>query len=138
MSKTGGKSSQKKIPRVRSRCQISSFLDILGDKWTLLVIRDLFIGLNKFSDFRNSPEKIPSNLLSERLKRLESKGIVSKSCYQEHPKRYHYQLTEQGKALWPVLKEMIQWSNTFIPGLYAEDEIKQIAKERFSTSQLSE
>ena len=54
------------------------------------------------------------------------------------PKRYHYQLTEQGKALWPVLKEMIQWSNTFIPGLYAEDEIKQIAKERFSTSQLSE
>ena len=67
----------------RSTCPVACTLDILGDKWTLLVIRDLFLGKKTYGDFQSSPEGIPTNILAERLKRLVEKGIVRKYPYQE-------------------------------------------------------
>ena len=99
----------------RSACAVANTLDILGDKWTLLVVRDLFLGKTIYSEFQNSPEKIPTNILAERLKRLEAADIITKSSYQLRPVRYAYQLTEKGEALAPVLKEMVIWGNKFIP-----------------------
>ncbi|MDX2505262.1 MAG: helix-turn-helix domain-containing protein [Gammaproteobacteria bacterium] len=99
----------------RSACAVANTLDILGDKWTLLVVRDLFFGKTIYSEFQNSPEKIPTNILAERLKRLEAADIITKSSYQLRPVRYAYQLTEKGEALAPVLKEMVIWGNKFIP-----------------------
>ncbi len=84
-------------PFKRSGCPIVNSLDILGDKWTLVVLRDLHCGKKTYSDLANSSEKIPTNRLAERLKRLESEGMISKSAYQNHPKRYEYLLTPKGQ-----------------------------------------
>ncbi len=120
--------------RQRSACPISSFLDILGDKWTLLVIRDLFIGLSQFGDLQNSPEKIPTNILSERLKRLVAAGIVEKVKYQDRPARYHYLLTEKGKDLWPVIREMMGWSQQYLDNTLSADAIKQVTSQRLAST----
>lgn len=110
----------------RSACAIANILDILGDKWTLLVVRDLFLGKKTYSEFQSSPEKIPSNILAERLKRLQSTGIISKQSYQQRPVRYAYQLTVKGEALAPVLKEMVIWGNKFIPDTIGLDRIEKL------------
>lgn len=98
----------------RSGCPIVNSLDILGDKWTLVILRDLVIGKKTYSDLANSPEKIPTNRLAERLKRLDNEGIVKKSLYQEHPKRYEYLLTQKGKDIMPILQELARWGNKYI------------------------
>ena len=100
----------------RSACPVACTLDILGDKWTLLVIRDLFLGKKTYSDFQSSPEGIPTNILAERLKRLLENDIVKKSPYQQNPVRYEYILTQKGKALGPVLKAMVNWGEKHFPG----------------------
>ena len=110
----------------RSACAIANTLDILGDKWTLLVVRDLYLGKKTYSEFQNSAEKIPSNILAERLKRLQSAGIISKQSYQQRPVRYAYQLTEKGEALAPVLKEMIIWGNKFIPDTISMERVEKL------------
>ena len=83
---------------VRSPCPIASALDVVGDKWTLLVVRDMLRGKQTYNDLLASPERIPTNLLAERLARLERAGLVSRSAYQERPVRYAYVLTDKGKA----------------------------------------
>ncbi|RDH84059.1 MAG: transcriptional regulator [endosymbiont of Galathealinum brachiosum] len=100
----------------RSECPITNSLDIIGDKWTLLIIRDLFIGKKTYSEFQQSPEGIPTNILSDRLKRLQVYGIIDKSPYQERPVRYEYLLTKQGKALGEILTSIKDWGLEFIPG----------------------
>lgn len=102
----------------RSDCPISCALDILGDKWTMLVVRDLFLGKQRFSEFMETKEGIKTNILTDRLKRLEQAGLISRNPYQNNPPRYEYELTKTGKDLWPVLKEIIQWSNRNIPGTH--------------------
>jgi len=99
----------------RSHCPIACALDIFGDKWTLLVIRDIYFGKQTFKALQSSLEKIASNLLAERLKRLEMGGIIVKELYQDRPKRYSYHLTEKGKDLEPVLKSLTNWSKKHIP-----------------------
>ena len=102
---------------LRSSCPIANALDLVGDKWTLLVVRDLmFLGKRRYGEFSQSPESIPSNILADRLKRLEKTGLVTKKPYQQNPVRYEYRLTKQGAALFPVLREMIRWANKHIPG----------------------
>lgn len=100
-------------PRIkpkRSECPIAKTLDILGDRWTLLLIRDLlYLKKSRYRDFLVSPEGIPTNILAERLKRLELAGVISKSLYSEHPPRYEYKLTEKGLNLKPVVDAVIQW-----------------------------
>jgi DNA-binding HxlR family transcriptional regulator len=89
----------------------------LGDKWTLLVIRDLlFFGKKRFGELQSSPEGIPTNILSDRLRRLEEHGVVAKVAYQERPLRYEYHLTPKGADLLPVLKAIITWANRHLPG----------------------
>ena len=105
----------KNTPQLRSSCAIACSLDIFGDKWTLLIIRDLLVGTSKYSGFLQSDEKITTNILADRLKKLEQHGLISKGLYQENPPRYEYSLTERGFALRPVLESIIQWSNEYLP-----------------------
>ena len=107
----------------RSPCPVANLLDIVGDKWTLLIVRDIIMGKRIYSEFQSSPEKIPTNILADRLKKLISEGIIHKEAYQQKPLRYEYQLTEKGKDLQLVMKSMVQWSNKHIKGVYSEEEI---------------
>jgi len=101
----------------RSRCPIASLLDIVGDKWTLLVVRDLlFLNKRRYGEFQNSPEAIPTNILADRLKRLEAAGFVKKEFYQDNPPRAEYFLTTKGADLGPILKAMGKWGKQYIPG----------------------
>lgn len=100
----------------RSPCPVATTLDILGDKWTLLVIRDLFLGKRLYGEFTKSPEGIPTNILADRLRRLEAAGILTRQAYQDRPRRFAYALTPKGADLLPVLTEIIRWGNRHIPG----------------------
>lgn len=102
------------LQTMRSPCPVASLLDIVGDKWTLLIIRDLFAGKRIYSEFQTSPEGIPTNILAQRLKRLESMGVIDKSAYQQKPVRYQYILTQKGRALGPVLEAMKNWGLEYI------------------------
>lgn len=104
-------------PVFRSGCSIARSLEILGDKWTLLVVRDLmWHGKHTFQALQNSDERIPSNLLSQRLKRLMDWGLVTREAYQDRPVRYRYRLTSQGRELEPVLLQIMKWGHTRLGG----------------------
>lgn len=100
----------------RSDCPITNVLDTLGDKWTLLVIRDLVLGKRRYQEFLSSPEKIASNILADRLAKLEAAGLVSRRAYQQKPARHEYLLTKKGKGLEPVLEAIIVWGQKHYPG----------------------
>jgi DNA-binding HxlR family transcriptional regulator len=100
----------------RSCCPITNVLDTLGDKWTLLVIRDLVLGKRRYQEFTSSPEQIASNILADRLKRLETDGLVTRRAYQQNPVRYEYLLTEKGEGLKPVLEAIMAWGQKHYPG----------------------
>jgi DNA-binding HxlR family transcriptional regulator len=107
----------------RSVCPIATTLDFLGDKWTLLVIRDLlFLRKRRFGELLESMEGIPTNILSDRLRRLEERGIVEKSLYSSRPQRYEYRLTAMGADLFPVLRAMAEWGLRHIAGTEAPPE----------------
>jgi DNA-binding HxlR family transcriptional regulator len=95
--------------RRRSVCPVASSLDIFGDRWTLLIVRDLFSGRTRFKDFTASPEGIPTNILADRLERLLAHDVVEQIPAQDGTKRLAYRLTEKGKALGAVLKSMRDW-----------------------------
>jgi len=95
----------------RSGCPIATTLDIVGDRWTLVVLRDLFTGKKRFSEFLTSPENIATNVLTNRLALMEAAGLVTKRAYQQRPRRYEYALTAKGRDLLPVLQEMCRWAN---------------------------
>ena len=103
----------------RSPCAVACTLDLVGDKWSLLVIRDLLQGNVTYGELANSREGIPTNILADRLKKLEEAGLVAKSAYQQHPVRYRYELTEKGKELKDVLCAIVQWGKKNIPGTVA-------------------
>ena len=106
-------------PGDRSLCPIANALDLLGDRWTLLVVRDLLFSKKvRFNELVASSERIPTNILAERLKRLEAAGLVEKRAYQRRPIRFEYRLTRRGAELFPVLKELVAWANRHIPGTY--------------------
>jgi DNA-binding HxlR family transcriptional regulator len=101
----------------RSSCPIATALDLLGDRWTLLVVRDLLYSRKRrFVELAASPECIPTNLLTERLRRLEKAGLVRKTLYQRRPRRYEYRLTEMGADLASTLSELVAWANRNLPG----------------------
>jgi DNA-binding HxlR family transcriptional regulator len=111
--------------RYRSTCPVACSLDVLGDKWTMIIIRDLFLGASKYGDFLASPEKITTNILADRLKKLEAKEIISKKLYASKPKRYSYYLTPKGLKLSPVMRAMIEWSLKYIPECTWPNHIKK-------------
>jgi len=94
----------------RSTCPVSNILDIVGDKWSLLIIRDLFIGRNTYSDFLESPEQISTNILVDRLKKLVQFGLIEFTRNEQDKKIKHYNLTSKGVDLYPILAEMAVWS----------------------------
>lgn len=93
----------------RSPCPVACALDIIGDRWTLLVIRDLVLGRSRFKEFTSSPEGIPTNILSNRLERLMENGIITQCPAADGSKRQAYHLTEKGRALSGVLKAVRDW-----------------------------
>lgn len=99
----------------RSKCPLSIALELIGDKWSLVIVRDLCLGKSKYGDFQSSPEGIPTNILANRLKQLEENGIVMKEAYQDKPTRYGYFLTEKGADLLPVLQQLIIWTQKYVP-----------------------
>lgn len=107
----------------RSTCPIAGVLDIVGDKWTLIVVRDLFLGKHRYGEFQASTESIPTNILAERLKRLEAAGLVKKEFYQDNPPRAEYFLTSRGAALGPILRAMREWGKQHIPGVVFPEKI---------------
>ena len=125
--RTMSKKNQKLIDMCfqRSDCPIACLLDVIGDKWTMLVVRDLFRDKKRFSELMRSKEGIKTNILTDRLKRLEEAGLIYKKPYQDNPIQYEYMLTTTGEDLAPVLKEMVHWSNRNISGTN-----KPLAKKR--------
>jgi len=97
-----------RLPK-RSPCPVAHALDVLGDRWTLLVVRDLMLGRSRFRDFSASPEGIPTNILSDRLERLLAHQIIEQVPAQDGTKRLAYCLTKKGRSLGPLLKAMRDW-----------------------------
>ncbi len=116
----------------QSGCPIAFTLDLLGDKWSLLIIRDMiFLGKRNYGEFLNSPEKIASNILANRLKRLEDVEIVTKTQDPVNQKKYIYKLTPKGIGLIPMLLEIIQWGAKHDPETTApKDFIKKLRKDK--------
>ncbi len=107
---------QKKInSERRSDCPIACTLDIIGDKWTILIIRDMFFGKTRFDEFLASPESISTNILTSRLKRMEESGLIVKEQYSNHSQRMSYKLTEKGKSLSKIFKQITIWGLNNIP-----------------------
>lgn len=100
----------------RSSCPIARSLESLGDRWSILIIRDLMLGARKYSDFLKSPEGITTNILASRLKRLEAENIILKTPYQSNPVRYEYSLTDKGRGLSAIIRELVNWGLTYIDG----------------------
>jgi DNA-binding HxlR family transcriptional regulator len=97
------------------KCPIARTLDIIGDRWTILILRDLVLeGPRKFQDLEQSLKGISPNTLSARIKTLEQHGIIVRKFYEKHPPRAEYVLTEKGKALGPVLKSLREWGQAHV------------------------
>jgi DNA-binding HxlR family transcriptional regulator len=94
-------------------CPVARTLDVIGDRWTLLVLRDIAHGITKYSDLLESLGGISPNLLAQRLKRLEKEGIVERFFYSDHPPRAEYKLTKKGRDLGPVLSAMAEWGYNY-------------------------
>jgi DNA-binding HxlR family transcriptional regulator len=91
-------------------CSIARTLEAIGDRWTMLVIRDAFLGVRRFEDFQRDLG-VARNVLTDRLARLVDDGILERHRYQERPERFEYQLTEKGVDLWPVLVSLMKWGD---------------------------
>lgn len=100
-----------KKPAIRSHCPIGYALDVFGDRWTLLIVRDLlFKGKQRYSEFAESEEGIATNILADRLARLESHGLIARVAEPSGAKPRKYALTQKAIDLAPMLMEMILWS----------------------------
>jgi DNA-binding HxlR family transcriptional regulator len=98
------------VPRgYRQMCPIARTLDLIGERWTMLILRDMFLGATKFKDFLQSSPSMPTRVLSDRLKALEAAGLARREIYSEHPLRAEYRLTPLGLTLQPVLEELFRW-----------------------------
>ena len=95
----------------RSNCPINFVLETFGDKWTLLIVRDLmFKGKSSYTEFLQSDEKISTNILADRLKKLEEHGVVEKNIASDNRSKLVYSLTRKGKDLLPIMLEITAWS----------------------------
>jgi DNA-binding HxlR family transcriptional regulator len=99
----------------RSDCPIASALDLLGDRWSLVVIRNLMLGARSYRDFMAAPEKIASNILADRLARLEAAGLVETAPPRTPGARGGYRLTRAGAELLPVLQQLAIWGEAHLP-----------------------
>ena len=98
----------------RDSCSVASALEIIGERWTMHVLREAFLGVRRFEDFRRNTG-IARNILSDRLSRLVDEGILRREQYSEHPPRYEYRLTRKGIDLSGILIELMKWGNRWTP-----------------------
>jgi DNA-binding HxlR family transcriptional regulator len=95
-------------------CPVARALDVIGERWSLLILRDLFRkGPLRFQELESGLEGIAPNTLSARLKALEGQGVIATRLYEKHPPRYEYFLTEKGNALGPVIKALYAWGEKY-------------------------
>ncbi len=97
-----------------AQCPIANTLDLVGDRWTLLIVRDLLRGRARYSDLALSVEGIPLSILAGRLKMLEREGIVAKRPYSDHPPRADYLLTQKGHELGVVVGALSSWGERYL------------------------
>lgn len=110
MTKLVSNVREKPRPKVRSGCPVSASLEVLGDRWSLLVIRDLMVrGYRRFKEFEESGEGIASNILADRLRKLEARGLITAEVEARDGRAVYYRLTEKGIDLAPVLLELLIW-----------------------------
>jgi DNA-binding HxlR family transcriptional regulator len=119
-----GRKKKTKMVR-RSDCAVACTLDIIGDRWTLLVVRDLFRGARYFDDFLRSPEGIATNILSARLRALCDQGLVAKTPDPADQRRFTYQLTSDGQRLVELLGNVAAWGLKYLPGTKVIARIKR-------------
>ena len=96
-------------------CSVARALEVVGERWTLLIMRDAFQGVRRFDDFQRSLG-VARNVLNTRLQRLVDTGLLEKHRYQERPARYEYRLTQRGRDLWPSLLALMQWGDQHLAG----------------------
>src|SRR3954454_15495750 len=96
-------------------CSIARGLSVVGDRWTLLIVRDAFLGMKRFNEFETELG-IPKKVLTERLERLVDEDIFERRLYQERPERHEYLLTEKGRGLWRVLAHLLMWGDEHYAG----------------------
>jgi DNA-binding HxlR family transcriptional regulator len=100
----------------RSDCPISNVLDVVGDKWSLLVLRDLmFFGKHSFTELQNSNEGVATNILTKRLESLDADGLINKTVHPQDKRKKVYTLTDKGLSMLPILLEMMIWSSQYDP-----------------------
>ena len=95
--------------RYEQACPVARTLDLVGDRWTLLIVRDLFLGRRRFNEILGSSPGMPPKLLSQRLKFLIENGLVARDVYKEFPPRTEYTLTEHGRSLFPIMEAIAKW-----------------------------
>lgn len=99
-------------------CNIAQSLNIIGDRWTLLIIHEILIGHTTFNEIKKALDGISSNLLSERLKYLEESALITTALYSDHPPRYEYTLTQSGRDLEQVFRAIIVWGRQHLQKCY--------------------
>ena len=100
----------------RSSCPAACALDVAGDRWTLLIVRDLLRGRDTYGRLAASDEGIPTNILADRLRRMEEGGLIAAEPYQDNPVRYRYTLTGKGRDLGTVLAALARWGRKHVKG----------------------
>ncbi len=123
------KTETKKHP---TGCPVAFGLDIFGDRWTLLIIRDMLLhGKRTYSDFLASDEKIATNILANRMRHLEDEGVVTRARDPENRRSFIYTLTDKGLSLTPVLLEIVRWSGDYLRlNKYRQDLVQRIDSDR--------
>ena len=96
-------------------CSIARTLSVIGDRWTMLIIRDVFLGIRRFEGIQRDL-RLTSHRLSDRLRKLVRDGILKRVAYEEHPRRFEYRLTEKGIDLYPLIVVMIRWGDRWMAG----------------------
>ena len=95
-------------------CPVARTLDMIGERWTILILRDLLLGgPRRYQDFQESLPGVAPNTLSARLKEMEANGLITRRLYSEHPPRHDYRLTEKGKSLGPILRALRDWGRKY-------------------------
>ena len=94
-------------------CSVARALAVVGDRWTMLILREAFMRTRRFEDFQRALG-VARNVLADRLRRLVDEGILERRAYQEHPPRYEYRLTEKGLDLWPALVTLLKWGDQYV------------------------
>ena len=117
----------RKIPR--SDCATASALEFVGDRWSLLIIRDyIFRGSREYNEFLDSREGISTNILADRLSWLAAAGILTKHDHPTNKRKFYYELTQKGFDLLPLIMDLAQWSWKHLPGTFSPPELKRAFK----------